>query len=432
MKKELDLRNEVATRDYKKQNPIINFGYHFLGSFLQIPHHVTYKRIDDISKCKGACFVIFNHLSRLDHLYINGMCYPKRANMLAGYVEFFRSHLHTVFKLNRVIPKKNYANDLISMRAISKIIKSGGCVTFAPEGLATNDGMNKPIVPGTGKMLKHYKVPVYFVELRGQYLQNNKTCLDERYGKTYATSKLLFSPEDLEKMSGEEIDDAINLAFKHDEYAWQKEQKIKWKTKGRICHRLEDILYRCPRCGAELEMEGKEDYIKCNHCGNGAKMDDYYNFIPFDDSCVIPESPSEWVKQERIHVIKEIRKDPNYSYTEHVQMGRIPNDHYLTDLKTSEIVDEGDFTVDHNGVHFKGKLGTYDFDLSYNEIYTLITEVDSSYFNFFVDAEYTDIFPEKHSFMKFNLLIEEMHRLHVNFYKNFPWNDYMYKEDESK
>ena len=43
-------------------------------------------------------------------------------------------------------------------------------------------------------------------------------------------------------------------------------------------------------------------------------------------------------------------------------------------------------------------------------------------------GEYTDIFPERPAAIKMSMLIEEMHRLHVNFYKNFKWNDYMYKE----
>ena len=32
--------------------------------------------------------------------------------------------------------------------------------------------------------------------------------------------------------------------------------------------------------------------IKCNKCGNGATMNDYYDFIPFDETCIIPVSPT--------------------------------------------------------------------------------------------------------------------------------------------
>ena len=41
-------------------------------------------------------------------------------------------------------------------------------------------------------------------------------------------------------------------------------------------------------------------------------MNDYYDFIPFDETCVIPVSPSKWVDDERKVVYKQIQ-DPNYS-----------------------------------------------------------------------------------------------------------------------
>ena len=49
--------------------------------------------------------------------------------------------------------------------------------------------------------------------------------------------------------------------------------------------------------------------IYCKECGNGATMDDYYDFHKFDETCVIPELVSDWVNQERIYLIKAIRKN---------------------------------------------------------------------------------------------------------------------------
>ena len=426
--KKLDIRGELQRRKFKQTNRFFYWIYRTVMKIVGKKYHAHYEVIDDINKCDGPCFVIFNHLSRIDHMYVMEICYPRRVNILAGYCEFFRSHLHFAFKHNNVIPKKNYASDLISTKGILSIIKQGGCVAFAPEGLASNDGTNKPIVPHTGHLLKKCKVPVYFVELRGQYLQNTKVCLDERYGETYAKLSLLFSKDDLEKLSVDEIDDKINNAFRHDEYAWQKEKHIKWDMRGRACHHLNELLYRCPKCGSEFMMDAHDDVIKCTNCGNGATVDEYYDFHPFEGS-VIPETPSKWAVEERIAIIKEIRKDENYRFEEKVKIGRLPNDHYVKDKKTSEIVSEGTLVIDHNGVHYTGSDNhDYDFNLDYNQIYTVITEVDSSYINFFVDGEYTDVFPERPSSIKMSMLIEEMHRLHVNFYKNFEWNDYMYRE----
>ena len=45
-------------------------------------------------------------------------------------------------------------------------------------------------------------------------------------------------------------------------------------------------------------MKGEGDKIVCSACGNGATMDDYYQFHPFDGA-VIPQSPYDWVESER-------------------------------------------------------------------------------------------------------------------------------------
>ena len=425
----LDIRKQISTRKYKITNKFFYWIYRTVMKIVGKKYHAHFNIVDDINKEKGSCFVLFNHLSRIDHMYVMEACYPKRVNMLAGYSEFFRSHLHFAFKLNNVLPKKNYGSDFVGTKAIMSIIKQGGSVTFSPEGLATNDGTNKPIVPFTGGMLKKFGIPVYFVELRGEYLQNTKHCLDERYGETYATLKKLFSPDDLKNLSVEEIDNKINEAFRHDEYKWQKEKHIKWTTNGRMAHHLHELLYTCPKCLKEFTMIGEEDKIYCTNCGNGATLDEYYDFHKFDDSCVIPDLTTDWVTMERINIIKEIRNDDNYRFVEKVKIGMLPNYHYLKNKATSEIVDEGELIIDHSGVYFRGKTKEHDIDMTYSDIYTVITELDSSYFNFYYKGEYYDVFPERPSSIKISMLIEEMHRLHVNFYKNFPWNDYMYEMD---
>ena len=333
-----------------------------------------------------------------------------------------------IFGLNKVIPKKNYSPDRLTIAATSKVIKKGGCVTFAPEGLASDYGGNKPIVPGTSKMFKHFKVPVYLCYLEGQYLQNTKVCLDERYGETHATMSLLFTKDDVERLSVEEMDEIINEKFRRNEYAWNAEKKIKWETKGRICHRLEDFCYKCPKCGKEFTMKGEGNKITCSHCGNGATMDDYYQFHPFENS-VIPVSPFEWVEQERMDIIKEIRENPDYYFEDECQIGNLNEYKLLKNNKTSFIVGEGKIRVDHNGMHYKGTRNgePYEFSIDYKNLYTLITEVDSSFFNFYLSGEYFDVFPKHQTVGKFSLLVEEMHRYHVNYYKNFKWNDHMYE-----
>ena len=187
---------------------------------------------------------------------------------------------------------------------------------------------------------------------------------------------------------------------------------------------------KCIKCGTEFEMSGHDDVIECKHCGNGAHMDDYYEFHKFNDDCVIPESPSKWVAQERIDVIKEIRANPNYSFKEKCKVGDIPETHWIKNKQTSEICGEGEITIDHSGIHFKGtKRGAeFNFDLTYQVIFSLVIVTCPDHFALYINGKFHEFFPERDSTGKMLLLVEEMHRLHVNEWKNFPWNDYMYIE----
>jgi ribosomal protein S27AE len=404
--------------------------YHFLSHWLILrKYHPTITVKDNPNDCKGSCFLIWNHLGREDHAYMIEATYPKRFNILAGYNEFFRSHLQFPFHLINALPKKNWAMDPQGLKNMMSIIKQGGSICFSPEGMSSIYGTNQPIAIGTGHFLKHFGIPVYIMKLKGAYLTNTKVCLDSRVGKCEAEISLLFSPEDLKKLTNEEIDDQINLAFKNDDYEYAKEQHVKWKAHGRICDHLNDICYQCPRCGEDLVMEAHGNEIKCKRCGNGAKMNDFYQFEPFDDTCVIPESPSKWVKLERRKVIEEIRKDPNYSFSVKVKIGFLPKYHFVRHKATTEIMGEGLFTLDHQGLHFEGTKngGRYAFDLSYEDVFSLVIVTDVSFFSLYVKAEFVDFYPETPCVGKLLLLTEEMHRLHVNSWKCFPWDEYLYE-----
>lgn len=430
MKKEKDYAYELATRKYKKPNPIFNFIYYFACRYIIArPLHPEIKVIDKLSDCKGPAFLVWNHQSRRDHAMLTMAAWPRRINFMAEEASFFRSHLAWVFKMNHIIPKKVLSNDIPSLRAVREIIKQNGVVTFAPEGFASVFGDNQPVIPGTGRFLQVFGIPVYFLSLQGGYLSTSKVSTEDRPGKFCGQLRLLFKPEDLKKMTPLEIEETLNNVFRHDDFKWNKEHHIRFRSKEGICTNLTDICYRCPRCGTEFQMTSGKDYIECTHCGNKATMDEYYEFHKASEDCVIPESPTEWEHMQRQVIIDEIREDPDYSFSVRVKLGYIPKDHLLTDEKTTEPCGEGVYTVDHKGVHYRGTRHgqEWSFDLDYNQIFTYPNSVMLDIFSLYVDDEYYDFVPEYHCATKIILLTEEMHRYHVNKWKNFPWFDYMYE-----
>ena len=160
-KQKLTIAEQLAKREYKQPSNFVWFLYAVLARspFFGPKYHVKYKVIDDINKYKGPAFIIWNHQSRRDYLFLKNLIAPHKFNMLAGYQEFFRRKFTWLFKKAQVIPKKNFTNDPKSIRAMDKVIKSGGTIAFAPEGTSSIFGHNQPIVPGTGRFLKHYHIP---------------------------------------------------------------------------------------------------------------------------------------------------------------------------------------------------------------------------------------------------------------------------------
>ena len=432
MKKERNIINEISKRKYHTPNWFWYGIYYIVGRtpLLGGKYHPHYEIVDKIGK--GPAFIIWNHQSRRDHTFICRTAWPRRVNIVCEYNEFFRGHLHWVLKMNQILPKKPFCNgDLVGIKAMTQIIKQGGVVALSPEGNSSNFGNNQPIVPGTGKFLKHFGVPVYCCDIRGSYLTNNKISEEDRIGEVYIKQYLLFSPEDLAKMTPEEIDNKINLTFKMDDYEWNKSKRIKYKPKknGSMTTNLEDMCFKCPKCGEEFFMSTPKNEIKCLKCGNGAVVDEYYDFHPYNEKCVIPETPLKWVENERQDIIDQIRKNPNYSFSFKVDVGGLPTSHYLKGHDTSEKTGEGIVTIDHDGFHFKGNRldgSEYSFDIDYKNLYTFNIPTDLTFFSIYVKEEYVEFRPHERVVVKALLLTEEMHRLHVNTWKNFPWYDYMY------
>ena len=429
-KEKLTLQQKIGKTKFKQPSKFLWWTLNklIIKPFMEPKFNVHYDIKDNINDCKGPCFLIYNHQSRADYIWLSQATYPRRLNFVTGYNEFFRSKFKTIFKMLHSIPKKNFTNDIVAMRGMKQIIEQNGVVCFSPEGMSSIVGHNQPIVTGSGRFFKFYNIPIYILKIKGGYLTNHKVCLDDRLGKVDVELSCLLTPEQLKSMSNEEVDACVDKALWQDDYEWQKEQHIKWKTKGRICDHLHDICYKCPKCGAELEMIGEGNVLKCNYCGNGAHMNDYYEWVPFDETCVLKESPSKWVDWERTEIIKEIRANPDYSFSEEVEIGELPPYKYVKHNKTSVVVGKGVITVDHQGIHLRGeKHGQeFNFDWSYQLIPTLVVVTDVTFFSLYANGVYHDFFPKRPCVGKLLLLVEEMHRLHVNTWKNFPWYDWMY------
>ena len=418
------VENEIHSRKISPPN----FMYNLLGTvwrlfmYKQYNVHYTFKK--DFRKEPGPCFFISNHASRLDYIFTGVPLLPVRMNYVAGYNEFHRSHLSFVFRLLRVIPKKNFTPDLYTVKQISRVIKSGGKVCIFPEGMSSISGANQPVALGTGKLFKHHKVPVYYSVNRGGYLTSPKYNLKDSCGRVEVEFDQLFTPEDLERMTPEQIEDAINRAIYHDDYAWNKIHKHTYDIGENGAEHLEDLLFWCPKCGKQHTMATKGNTIFCKECGNGATLTNTYELVPFDDTCVIPQTQTEWFNLERDVIRREIMQE-DFLLGEPVELGMLPEYTLLKNQATSQIVGKGTLQLDRTGLSYSGtKNGDpFSFHIESHALPTYGMCTDLSRFYTFLNGQFMEFYPAHSVVEKFFLATEELHRLNGGRWKAFSAQD---------
>lgn len=424
-KEKQTVEQKIHARKIKRPPAFI---YRVLGQIWRIlfmkKYGVEVEFKTDFRKEEGPYILVSNHASRQDYIFTGVPLLPNQYNYVAGYNEFHRSHLAFVFKLLQVIPKKNFVPDVYTIKQVSKVLNAGGKVVLFPEGMNSISGANQPVAVGTGKFIKHFNVPVYYAVIKGGYLTCPKYNLTDRYGKVKVTFDKMFSKEDLEKLSPTEIEDKMNELLYHDDYAWNKKEKIAYKNDGKIAEGLHDLLYWCPKCGKEFTMLGERDTIRCTSCGNGAKLADTYEMIPFDENCVIPETQTKWFNMERENVKKEVA-DASFEISEEVELGNLPPYENLKDQKTSEIVGSGKITLNRQGFTYVGTRNgePFTFHLNPSELPTYGMCTDLSRFYTFYKGEFMEFYPKTHCTEKWFLATEEIHRL-----TGGKWQDFKFEK----
>lgn len=412
----LDIEKKLFVRKGKKVNPFI---YKCLMNlvarpFLLRPMNVHVNKKVDVKKIKGPFIVISNHTSRCDWMYVSKALYPHNLNYMVSYTEFFRGHMHFVFDLCHMIPKKNFTPDQHSIKEMMQVLKDGGNVVLFPEGKSSISGTNQPIMNGTGRLFRYTKVPIYYTKISGGYMSNTQWNIANRPGKVVVEVGKLFNYEDLKKYTDQELDDIINDTLYNDDFIWNKTERVKYKGNDTVAVKLEEHLFYCPKCQKELTMLGEKNVIKCLNCGNGATINEYYDLIPFNKDCKIPKNLTIWYELQRRHIYQQIKNNVDYKIEENVILGMQPNDRYVKGKKiTSYPVGKGKLTMTRETFSFEGEKDgkPYSFSFPTNTVPTLLLETDSSYFGTFFEGKYHEFIPERKVATKWVISEEECHRI---------------------
>ncbi len=419
----------VKSIKFKKPNALVNAVLSRIAGVIYYgPCKVDITRNVDLKQFKGKpLLVVANHASRFDYAFVNFALKRRPINFVAAENEFHRSKFKLIFKLGHVIPKRNFVPDTKTIRGMSQILRrqKAGCVAIFPCGMSTASGAQQPSVAGTGKMIKHFGVDVLAVRIHGGYLVCPKFDVKERFGKVEIEVDHLFTPAQLQQLSPDEIQGKVDEALFCDDYQWNATRQNSYNRKdGNYAQNAEQILYKCPKCGTEMQMEGVGKTIRCKHCGNEATLDDKYNLTPAPDS-VVPADPREWFDWQRRQMRKTVQQ-PDFTLEEHVTLGLMPKYGYLKNNKVSLPAGEGTLRLDRSGLSYTGTREGQPWTVSIPSelLPTICLPVDGSFFYTYASGEFLCFTPDVPSCMRWSLAVEEVYRTNGGKWDNYPWFDY--------
>ena len=266
--------------------------------------------------------ILVNHGSFTDFLYAESLLLKVRPNFVVARLYFYHKLLGNLLRKLGCFPKSMFAIDLESTKNCLRVLKTGGVLAMMPEARLSTAGSFDDIQEGTYPFLKKSGVPIYTIKLGGDYLANPKWGKGMRRGSVVeAELEQLFTPADLERLSIEELQQAVQARLYYDEHKWLEEHpQLRYRSK-RMAEGLENILTTCPKCGKKHCLAAKGKVLSCEHCGRLTSIDGRYTFeegFPY-------AHPGQWYKAQKKLLEEQILADPQYALESKVSL-RLPGE----------------------------------------------------------------------------------------------------------
>ena len=312
------------------------------------------------------CLILMNHCSFTDMKLAYGIFYPKRFGIVTS-VDAMTGILGKLMRFLGCTPTHKYISDLTLIRDMEYMLKTNKTsVLMYPEAGYSFDGRATALPRKMGVLMKRLGVPVVTVITKGAFARDPLyNMLQIRDVKVSAHVKCIATAEELKEKSVAELDALLAEDFSFDNFAYQRDEKVSIDVPFRA-DGLHRILYKCPHCGTENQMEGKGIHLTCHNCQKKWEMDEYGQLRAIDGKTEYPHIP-DWYTWQRECVRKEL-EDGTYLLDTPVDIAVQVN------LDGVCMIGEGHLTHDLNGFHLTGGDGKLDYKQSALASHTLYSD----------------------------------------------------------
>lgn len=326
-----------------------------LSWILSYPDTIKYKNTlhKELNGIKPPYLLLCNHASFLDFKVMTKALFPYRANYVVALDGFVGRE--KIMRDVGCIAKRKFTNDLNLIRQLSVLSKKKQNIVLYPEARYTLDGKESLLPDSLGKFIKMLKLPVVTLIMYGHHLA--EPMWDQgRHRKvpTEAFMTGLLTKVDVKNMDVSLINEKVREAMKFNDYTWMKEKGIK-VTEPFRAEGLHNILYQCPHCETEYEMDSKDHRIFCKHCDSVFELQEDGEL-----KATLGETPfktiPEWFDWQRENVRKEVREG-RYHFESKVIIDSLPN------AKGYVPMGEGYLTHNADGFLLSGSHAGEDFQV---------------------------------------------------------------------
>ncbi len=282
--------------------------------------------IEKSKELREPALILMNHSCFFDLKIAIRLFYPRRLGIVATTDAMMgKSRL---MRWLGCIPTQKFVSDMGLIRDIKFMLKEKrSSVLMYPEAGYSFDGTATTLPQNLGSLLKILDVPVMTVITHGAFARDPLyNGLQLRKTRVEAEVKCLFTREQVQALSVDELTAGVRETFSFDQFAWQYENRVKIDEPFRA-DGLHRILYKCPACGAEGETEGKGTTLSCRACGKVYRLTELGRMEAVDGVTEFPHIP-DWYAWERAAVRAELEAG-TYSLDTPVDVAMLVDSHAL-------------------------------------------------------------------------------------------------------
>ena len=266
----------------------------------------------NMKNLKGPYIMLCNHNSFLDFKVATRAVFPRSSNYIVAIDGFINRE--QLLRNVGGIGKRKFVSETVIVKNIKYSLSNLKQICqLYPEARYSLTGTNSYLPESLGKLIKLLKYPVVTLISHGHHLRQPVWNLHKRKIKTQTEMTQIINQKEIESLSVDEINQRISQAFIYDDYRYQLDNKLKITYKNRAKN-LHYILYQCPHCHTEFQMNSDGHKLWCEHCHNQYEMNVYGQLFNLNGKTIFSHIP-DWFEWQRQQVREEI-----ISGKYHVQM----------------------------------------------------------------------------------------------------------------